>query len=94
MTGVDGRIYVFGGYHYASGWLATVEAYDPATESWTTCAPLTLNRGYLAGVRGAGSAFYALGGVRSGGLEYVATVEAAQFPLPLKAYLPLIIRGG
>ncbi|WP_322493623.1 Kelch repeat-containing protein, partial [Chloroflexus sp.] len=94
VTGADGRIYVFGGYNYASGWLATVEAYDPATDSWTTCASLTLDRGGLAGVRSAGSAFYALGGARSSGQEYVATVEVAQFPLPLKAYLPLIFRGG
>ncbi|MCX7669538.1 MAG: hypothetical protein N2439_05645, partial [Anaerolineae bacterium] len=94
VAGADGLIYVFGGYHYASGWLSTVEAYDPATDSWTTCAPLTLNRGYLAGVRGAGSTFYALGGARGGGMEYVAAVEAARFPLPLKTYLPLIVRDG
>lgn len=94
VTGQDGRIYLLGGYSLSPGneWLSTVEAYDPTADSWTTCAGLLLNRGYLAGVRGVGSTFYALGGARGNGLEYVSMVEAALFPLPFKAYLPLVLK--
>jgi N-acetylneuraminic acid mutarotase len=97
VTGQDGRIYLLGGYNgLAPGddWLSTVEAYEPTADTWTTCAGLLLNRGYLAGVRGAGSTFYALGGAREGGLTYVSAVEAARFPLPRKTWLPVIVRDG
>lgn len=94
VAGLDGRIYVMGGYTFWSGneWLASVEAYDPASNAWQACGSLGLDRGFLAGVRGAGNILYALGGARGSGLEYVSTVEAARAPLPFKAYLPLLLK--
>ena len=39
VTGPDGRIYIMGGGD-SNGQFNTVEAYDPATATWTTVAPL------------------------------------------------------
>src|SRR5205085_5937940 len=46
--GGDGRLYALGGYHPSGGYLATVDAYDPATNTWSTAAPLPTGRGYLS----------------------------------------------
>src|SRR5947209_3693516 len=37
-TAPNGKIYLFGGFQTASGILATVEAYDPRSNSWTCSA--------------------------------------------------------
>jgi N-acetylneuraminic acid mutarotase len=94
VAGADGRIYIFGGHELPPGneWSWVVETYDPTTDTWQPCTSLGLNRGYLAGVRGTGSTFYALGGARGNGQEYLSAVETALFPLPVKAYLPLILK--
>src|SRR5439155_21866399 len=41
--------YVFGGFN-VSGYLSTVEAYDPSTNSWTTRASMPTARRHLAAV--------------------------------------------
>ena len=46
--GGDGRIYVLGGYNPTGGYLATVEAYTPASNTWSTVASLPTRRGFLA----------------------------------------------
>jgi N-acetylneuraminic acid mutarotase len=55
-----------------SGALATVEAYDPATDTWTTKAPMPTAR-TLLGVGAINGILYAVGGVNPAGLM---TVEA------------------
>ena len=47
-VGVDGRLFVLGGY--ADGWtpVDAVSTYDPATDRWQTRAPLPTARGALA----------------------------------------------
>jgi N-acetylneuraminic acid mutarotase len=75
---VNGKIYVTGGANSLPGMtengihparphnvLATVEEYDPATNSWKTVRPLLLARNHHAAV-GAGDKLYVIGG-RVGG---------------------------
>jgi Kelch motif len=79
---VDGLIYVIGGYY--AGWdyeveygVAAVEAYDPATRTWSTRAPMpTARYGVQAGV--VNGILYAVGGFAfaNGVASAVATVEA------------------
>ena len=75
--GPDGLIYVIGGSNRAGdsglSWLNTVEAYDPATNSWTTVASVSIPRYGLAAVTGSDGLIYAIGG-NSGGVDN--TVEA------------------
>jgi N-acetylneuraminic acid mutarotase len=65
---VDGLIYAAGGYTISNPDLAVVEAYNPATNSWSTRAPMLSPRGGLAlvgvssGEPGCGGYLYALGG--------------------------------
>jgi len=58
ISGLDGRIYVMGGYSGGSG-VTSASAYDPRTNSWSTLASLPVS------VRGAGIA------VDKSGLIYV-----------------------
>jgi N-acetylneuraminic acid mutarotase len=62
---VDGRLYVVGGYSRSgfSVWnqVATVYAYDPATDSWTERAPMPTARGALSVTEHEGK-LYAIGG--------------------------------
>jgi N-acetylneuraminic acid mutarotase len=77
---VNGVLYVVGGFAWdaigrtISGHFATVEAYDPATNSWTTVSPMpTARSGSAAGV--INGILYVVGGWNdSGGI--LATVEA------------------
>jgi N-acetylneuraminic acid mutarotase len=70
-TRVDnGILYAVGGYN--GGPLNTVEAYDPATNTWTTKAPMPTPRAFLAaGV--VNGVLYAVGGING---NYLNTVEA------------------
>src|SRR5512147_1733359 len=45
---VDGILYVIGGHYPYTSALATVWAYDPATDSWTNKAPLPEARRFAA----------------------------------------------
>jgi len=62
---VGGRLYVIGGYKQSglSVWhpVATVYAYDPATDAWTERAPMPTARGALS-VTEFGGKLYAIGG--------------------------------
>ena len=73
---INGSIYAIGGLNASSGFtgLATVEAYDPGSNTWTTQAPLQTARWGLA-VAPLGGTLYAVGGNSNGAL---ATIEAYQ----------------
>lgn len=64
VTGLDGRIYAMGGRLGESGSPASaaVEAYNPATNTWTTLASLPTARYGLAAAVGPDGKIYALGG--------------------------------
>jgi N-acetylneuraminic acid mutarotase len=62
---LDGKLYAIGGFDGArtgcDRWLTSVEAYDPATDTWTARAPLPARRELLAAVAVHGK-IYAFGG--------------------------------
>jgi N-acetylneuraminic acid mutarotase len=71
-------LYVVGGFKTDSGTtraLGTVEAYDPATNTWTTKAPMpTARGGTAAGV--VNNVLYVVGGRSEAPPSYLDTVEA------------------
>ncbi len=75
---LDGLIYAAGGIPGGFTDLSTVEAYNPATNSWSTVQPMNLPRGGVAvvgldtGTPGCGGFLYAVGG---GYLDYTNTAE-------------------
>src|SRR2546430_15083113 len=78
---VNGILYAVGGsVNVGNPVLATVEAYDPATNSWTTKASMPTARNDLA-VSADNGILYALGGTGSGGFRDArATAEAYDPP--------------
>jgi hypothetical protein len=60
-TGSDGLIYAIGGFD-GNGAVATVDAYDPASDKWIAKAPLHTARAWLAAVAAPGGLIYAIGG--------------------------------
>ncbi|MBC8234004.1 caspase family protein [bacterium] len=56
----NGKIYAIGGKN-SSGYLNTVEEYNPSTNSWRTVADMPTARGYLAATEANGK-IYAIGG--------------------------------
>jgi len=69
---VNGVVYAVGGWNGVAS-LGTVEAYDPAGNSWTTEASMpTAHHGFGASV--VNGILYAVGGYN--GSSYLATVEA------------------
>jgi N-acetylneuraminic acid mutarotase len=75
-TGSDGRIYAIGGNILGFNFhdvFNTVEAYTPATNSWSSVAPMPTARFGLAATAGGDGRIYALGGTGNGVLN---TVEA------------------
>ena len=76
---IDGILYVAGGSHQ-SGILATVEAYDPATDTWTTKASMPTERVFLA-AGAVNGILYAVGGYNDTNLD-LTTVEAFTPALP------------
>ncbi|HYE79354.1 MAG TPA: kelch repeat-containing protein, partial [bacterium] len=60
-TGLDGRIYAIGG-NISFGYLNLVEAYDPASNTWSSVASLTVPRIRTVGVADPEGRIYALGG--------------------------------
>ncbi len=73
-VGKDEVIYTIGGlgkYPASDGTMLqgrmdTVEAYNPATNTWKTCAPLNTPRAELTAVTGPDGSIYALGGMHNG----------------------------
>jgi N-acetylneuraminic acid mutarotase len=92
---VGGTLYAVGGGTLDGpnpGFLSTVEAYDPATDTWTAKAPMPTRRESF-GLAAANGKLYAIGGVTLGrsGIEAAAAVEeydpaadrwTAKAPLP------------
>jgi hypothetical protein len=75
--GTDGLVYVCGG-NSGSGtrfWLASVEAYVPATNTWIRIPSMLTPRASFATVQGADGRIYALGGIAPNGAA-LQTVEA------------------
>lgn len=75
----NGWIYVLGGYGVIQGLgqpVATVEAYNPATDRWKAVAPMPTARSALSAVVGSDGRIYAMGGDAQGGPPWLAVVEA------------------
>ena len=62
--GMDGRIYVFGGYDARFNTSGPVEAYNPGSNTWTTLAPLPTPVLDAAAVTGAGRSHLCPWGLR------------------------------
>ena len=64
-TGRDGRIYAIGGEIAASHGpaIATVEAYEPTSNRWSTVAPMHTARKLAAAATGADGRIYAISGI-------------------------------
>ncbi len=75
---VGGLIVVAGGYDEVND-RAEVEAYDPATDTWITLAPLSGPRNALEAAV-FGRTMFVFGGVNTNALQYFATVEAMSIP--------------
>jgi hypothetical protein len=73
-VGPDGRIYAIGGTQGFSGSLRIVEAYTPATNTWTRVASMPTGRLALAATTGPDDRIYAIGGENDTGVTGV--VEA------------------
>jgi ligand-binding sensor domain-containing protein len=61
---MNGKIYVFGGEN-DSGYLSSVEEYDPATDLWTPRADMSIARAQHVVLAGANGKIYAIGGRNS-----------------------------
>jgi hypothetical protein len=92
-TGCDGRIYAIGGYN-GSIILNTVEAYDPATNAWTTVAPMPTARWLLAAATGSDGRIYAIGGYNGSILNTVEAYRPGRRTRPSTALLASRRRPG
>jgi len=94
---VSNKIYVMGGYNdVMGGWngLDTVEAFDPATNSWSTQTPMPTPR-YGAAAAALNGKIYVLGG-RNGTANTLSTVEEfdpASGTWSTKASLPIAVHS-
>jgi len=70
----DGKIYVIGGGNVSSSF-ATVEAYDPKTNTWAMRTPMPTARAGLGVAIANNSKIYAIGGASQGGSRILAVVE-------------------
>jgi N-acetylneuraminic acid mutarotase len=68
VTGLNGRLYAIGGSNSAAIPLNTVQAYDPATNAWSTKAPLPVARQNGNGAATLGSTIYVAGGSDATGM--------------------------
>ena len=73
----NGKVYVIGGTTPADGYSgqSRVDAYDPATNSWSTVAPMSAARWSAAGVLASDGNIYVIGGRRATATTFT-TVEA------------------
>ncbi|HUQ32701.1 MAG TPA: kelch repeat-containing protein [Pyrinomonadaceae bacterium] len=76
---VNGKLYVFGGSDGMGSSLATVEAYDPVTNTWTSRAPMPTARD-LFGIAVANGIIYVIGGHVYGGNPSVLSTVVAYNP--------------
>ena len=71
---IDGKLYAIGG-HNSTGYLDSVERYDPSTNTWEAVAAMGTKRGGSTAVALAGK-LYAMGGKAfSGASSYLDSVE-------------------
>jgi N-acetylneuraminic acid mutarotase len=68
-----GRVYAIGGFSLVGGSLASIDAYDPATDAWSPRAPMSVGR-EAAAVAAVGNKIYVCGGV-NGNQGFLTSVE-------------------
>jgi N-acetylneuraminic acid mutarotase len=98
VTGLDGKIYVMGGWNVRNGFndpvaLDTVEAYDPVTNTWATKAPMPTARYWVSAARGSDGRIYAYGGVDTT-TNALSTFEAYDPSTNTWATLPGLFLSG
>jgi N-acetylneuraminic acid mutarotase len=72
----NGKLYAIGGVNSADGAIATVEEYDPTTDSWASKAPMPTARSGLGLAAAGNGKLYAIGGFGLGTVQgAIATVE-------------------
>jgi N-acetylneuraminic acid mutarotase len=72
---ISGKLYVAGGNNGSSAASATLDVYDPATNTWATMAGMPTARRGGAGGAVIGGTLYVIGGRNAAG-DYIRTVEA------------------
>jgi N-acetylneuraminic acid mutarotase len=72
----DGLIYIIGGVGEGPGanWLASVDVYNPMTDTWRTAASMPTARAFFGAVLGSDGRIYAMGGYNDSG--YLSAVDA------------------
>jgi len=85
VAALDGKVYVVGGFDESGQAVATVEAYDPATDRWTQKAslPAPLHHVNVAAV---GSKLYVVGGLS--GASFTASGTTLEYDPSLDAWSP------
>ena len=86
VAAVEGKVYVVGGFDGSGEPVATVEAYDPATDRWTQRAsiPSPLHHVNVAGV---GGKLYVVGGLT--GSSFTASGTTLVYDPALDSWAPL-----
>jgi len=99
----NGLLYAIGGYN-ATG-LKTVEAYDPATDTWQTKTSMPTGRGFLIVAKASGK-IYAIGGITGGDFDNITYLYVneeydpvsdkwtSKAPLPLNVLAPNSVLGN
>jgi N-acetylneuraminic acid mutarotase len=72
---IAGKLYVAGGNNGAAGAMTRLDVYDPATNTWTTKAPMPTARVAMAGVVLSGRLYVMGGRVGTTYLDAVQTYE-------------------
>ena len=87
---VNGKIYVIGGRNPYSGVLDVVEEYDPATDTWTTKAPMATDR-YNSRAVAVNNKIYVIGGLDySGALAVVEEYDPLSDTWTTKTPMPIV----
>lgn len=75
VTGLDGRVYVFGGHAIPGGHIGNLEIYDPATNTWTTGAAMPTPRQQYGATLGPDGRIYVMGGSNQWRTGLMSVVE-------------------